>query len=143
MTRFTIIFLMHTILSCDTSKTSDNRIVEIGRSIISFDASRNERLNVPDLVYIGDHLIEKVLFLKGRSKHYSFKVDRGDLKKPLGDGTADYILRIKTDFEESGIRLNYDRRLDKYHILGWAAIHLQSTLGQNGSLHQLYVRLDD
>ena len=108
--------------SCDNFKTTNDRVIKIGESIINIDTIKTGNPIIPDVVFIGDNLIDKVLLIKRNSKTYSLKVENGDFKKPFGNNKADCILTIDTDFQDIGIRLKYNKQRDKYDILGWKTL---------------------
>ena len=106
-------------ISCNRQIIDKDRIIKIGQALIKLDTLNGSRPVISDIVFIGDHLIEKVLQLKTKVKNYSFDIENGDFPKQYGDNSADCILIINTDYENIGVRLKYNKQKNKYDILGW------------------------
>lgn len=120
MYKLNVIFIVLFFLSaCDTPKKHGKRVLAIGKMIVKLDTLSPETRMIPDVVTVGDGLVQKVSLVKAYAKSYQLKVRGGDLS---GESRADYILSIFTDYQNIGIRLKYNKHKDKYDILGWATI---------------------
>jgi len=109
-----------TFYSCQNNFSDDIRIANIGAELVSVDLSENESIIIDDVVWIGNGLKEKIHAIRSNTTEFEYLIERGDLEKAFGDKKADFILTIITDFENLRIRLKYDEKIDKYHILGWS-----------------------
>ena len=105
------------LISCQQNKLDKERILGIGKKLTQTDS-----LQISDIVIVGNGLREKMTELKKNATEFEFRTQKGDYEKPYGDNHADVILIIKTDYENIGIRLKYDKEKDKYHILGWKTL---------------------
>lgn len=80
---------------------------------------QNKNLNNQYIVNIGPKLIQKLDEISQKeNKKYMIKTFSGDVEQ--GDSTATHHILISNGQDNVlGIRLKYDKKLDKFHILGF------------------------
>jgi len=116
------ILILLFIVSCQQNELDKDRIVEIGKKLTQTDFTQLDFKQISDIVIVGNGLREKITELQKKATEFEFGIKVGDLEEPFGDSKADGILTIKTDYKNIGIRLKYDKKMDKYHILGWMTL---------------------
>lgn len=119
--KFWTLFLV-LFISCGRQELDRTRIESIGQSLIKLDTIHKTESSISDIVFLGEGLKQKISQLKTKTTKFNTKVEKGDFKKPFGNNQADCILTIKTDIENIGIRLKYNKNKDKYDILGWMTL---------------------
>jgi len=115
----TLLFMLS---SCNYYRYDKDRVIKIGQSIIAIDTNYHQSPHISDVVAIGPYLFDKIVLLRTNAKTYNFNVRSGDFEYPHGEGKADCILTIDTDYQDVGIRLRYSGRKDKYEILGFMTL---------------------
>jgi hypothetical protein len=113
------ILILLLLISCQQKELDKERIIGIGKELTQSEFTERDSKQISDIVIVGNDLIEKLSELQKNATEFEFGTKDGDFEKPFGDNKADGILTIKTDFENIGIRLKYDKAKDQYHILGW------------------------
>jgi hypothetical protein len=109
------------IFSCNANAINQKRVVQIGHELMKADYSQGNPV-IKDIVLIGEGLAEKMKEVKFIAKQYKVDVQKGDFKAPHGDGKADCVLIIDTDYQDIGVRLQFNRQKDQYNILGWMQV---------------------
>jgi len=117
-----ILTLLLLLISCQQIELDEKRIIGIGKKLTQTEFTQSEYKQIFDIVTIGNELREKMAELQKNVTEFEFGTKKGDFEEPFGDNKADAILTIKTDFENIGIRLKYDKVKDQYHILGWRTL---------------------
>jgi hypothetical protein len=116
------ILILLFLFSCQQNELDKERILVIGKKLTQTEFTQMESQQISDIIAIGNGLREKMTELQKNASEFEFETQKGDFKKPYGDNQANVILTIKTDYENIGIRLKYNKEKDKYHILGWKKI---------------------
>ena len=117
-----ILALILLLISCKQIELDEERIIGIGKKLTQTEFSQPDFKQILDLVNVGNGLRNEITELQRNATEFAFGTKVGDFENPFGDNKADGILTIKTDYKYIGIRLIYDKGLDKYHILGWKTI---------------------
>ncbi|MGH1428607.1 MAG: hypothetical protein ACRBEE_11760 [Arenicella sp.] len=113
LTLITLPFLF----SCSFAKDKNEKAVLVGSYLISSHGEfrKGENAGHPDIVRIGDGLIEKLKELGPKND-----ICRSDLLLGLEDIEASHIIKISCGSNTVlAIRLKYSDRLSRFHILGW------------------------
>jgi hypothetical protein len=117
-----VISILVLIISCQNKNIDKKRIVAIGQALLKTDTLQKPSTGTTDVVFIGGGLAGKISQLREHATNYNFEVVEGDFKEPFGDNRADCILKIDSDYQDVGIRLKYNKAMDKYDILGWMTL---------------------
>jgi len=116
------ILILFFLISCQQNEVDKERILGIGKKLTQTVFTQTDSTQISDVIIVGNGLREKMTELQKNASEFEFGTQKGDFEKPYGDNQADVILTIKTDYENIGIRLKYNKEKDKYHILGWRKI---------------------
>ena len=122
MRRIVKILILFFLMSCQQNEVVKERILGIGKNLTQTEFTQTDSQQISDVIIVGNGLREKMTELQKNASEFEFGTQTGDFEKPYGDNQADVILTIKTDYENIGIRLKYNKEKDKYHILGWRKI---------------------
>ncbi|PTX58976.1 hypothetical protein C8N46_11145 [Kordia periserrulae] len=115
------ILILLLLISCQKAELDEKRIIGIGKQLTHTEFSQSE-FEVSDIVKIGNGMKKKIIELKKNATAFEYGINNGDFEEPFGNRKADGILTITTDYKDIGIRLKYDKKLDKFHILGWMTL---------------------
>lgn len=101
-----------------------DRLNKIAIDLLNLDTitdwTSNHNNPTPDIINIGERLYSKLSNQKNKKVIYDFL--EGDIGEPFGNGKADFVLRYKFN-DPLAIRLRYDMKIKKFHILGYYSIH--------------------
>ncbi len=117
------ILILLLLISCQQNELEKERIIGIGKKLTQTEFTQTDSKQISDIVIVGNGLRKKMSELQKNATEFEFGTKEGDFEEPFGDNKADAILTIKTDFENIGIRLKYDKGKDQYHILGWKTLN--------------------
>ena len=99
------------------------RIIKIGKELSQTEFTKTNYTQITDVVMAESGLREKMTELQKNATEFEYKIVKGDFEKPFGNNRADAVLTIITNYQNIGIRIKYDKRKDKYHILGWMILN--------------------
>lgn len=117
-----ILTLLLLLISCQQIELNEERIIGIGKKLTQTEFSQPDFKQISDIVIVGNGLRNKMTELQRNATEFEFGTKEGDFENHFEDNKADGILIIKTNYKNIGIRLIYDKGLDKYHILGWKTL---------------------
>lgn len=110
------------IFSCSNFKDiHEERILKIGHEIINNPPQKGSLYKHPEIL-IRKNLSAKLVELTDSMSEYQLRVKTGDFSEPYGDNKADCFLIIDTDYKDIGIRLKYEKKYDKYDVLGYMTL---------------------
>ncbi|WP_298311084.1 hypothetical protein [uncultured Aquimarina sp.] len=116
------ILILLSLISCQQNELDKERIIGIGKKLTQTEFTQMDSKQISDIIIVGNGLREKMTELQKNTTEFEFQTKEGDFDEPFGDNQADAILIIKTDYKNIGIRLQYDKVKNKYHILGWKTL---------------------
>ena len=106
-----------------SSAVISHRANEIGKYLIEKIALSSQKTENRQIVFLGKAVRSKFKSLSNSLREgYRTKVIDSDLTAPHGDGSASHHIIIFNDQKKLlALRLRYDERLDKFHILGFVS----------------------
>ncbi len=116
-----IVFIFFILTSCKDERNNPERVQKIGNDLLLLDFTNKDDLKSLGVVTLGQGLIQEIEGIRKREKTITITVENGDFGKPFGND-ADYIMKIKSEFKNIGVRFKYNSDKDKFDILGWKSI---------------------
>ena len=108
------------LISCNKIELDENRILEIGKKLTQTDFSQFNS-DFPDVVILGYGLKAKMIELQKNASEFNFGVKTSYFNIPL-DNTENCVLTVMTDYKNIEIKLRYDNKIDKFHIIGYRTL---------------------
>ena len=102
-------------------KINEERILKIGHDILNNPPQKGPSYDHSE-IRIRNGLNNKLIELTDSLNTYELNIKKGDFSGPYGDNKADCILEIHTDYQDIGIRLKYEKKYDKYDVLGYMTL---------------------
>ncbi|TDX51513.1 hypothetical protein [Orenia marismortui] len=127
MKKFILILLIINlifVISCCSNRGLKEQAISAGNDLVNA-AIHNESVESELIVFVGEGIKNKFRSLSDKlKKEYEIIYKRGDAPHPTGEkfnlGVNKCILTIKNQSGELlALRLKYDNKLNKFHILGF------------------------
>ena len=103
-----------------TEKDKVHRLKKAGKELLQLTPESKPYDPAKDIVRIGPSLFKIITSRKTPANSIKIKIEKGDFFNPNERKGVTHSLFYITDKSKLGLRMRYDSKIDKFHIVGYS-----------------------